>query len=355
MFNKYLLPISIGYFLRNKFFYKKESQSDLNNKQENKKCIFGIEFIKLIHQHINQDILNEIRRILSDTNTKNIINNIEDSISINEFIKLDLFKIKLKDQNYNEWKNETNLKIKEDKFKKIIESKCNLIIKDFNNINFDIFDNSNLIIDDISSIIKVYLDDIYNNVVNKFNKDRNHLICYDSNHKNQKDGCKYLINRLKNIYPIEINNDNTYSVIQQALIKAKRSFDVSLSQIPMNKSCPENINIEFPKLDDETVTILKKIKIETISGQQKLDQKSIEANIQEKRKRLYDLTLKELIYNTNKTIIKLIQEISNKTNNIIYIIFETEKEKNKQEINNNVFYLGIFITFIAIILFVMKN
>lgn len=352
MFNKYLLPISIGYIFKKVLFYQKESQSDLNNKQENKKCIFGIEFIKLIHRHINQDILNEIKRILSDSNTTDIINNLEDSKSINEFIKLNLFKIKLKDEKFNEWKDETNLKIKEKKFKEIIEIKSNLIIKDFNNINFDISDNPNLIIDDISSIIRVYLDDIYNNVINKFNKDRNHLICYDSNHKNQKDGCKYLINRLKNIYPIEINN--TYSVIQQALIKAKRSFDLTL-KISDNKQCPENINIKFPTLDDETVTILKKIKIETMSGQKKLDQKSIEANIQEKRKKLYDLTLKELIYNTNKTMIKLFEDISNNPNNTINIIFETDKQQNKQEINNNVFYLGIFITFIAIILFVMKN
>ena len=164
----------------------------------------------------------------------------------------------------------------------------------------------------------------------------------------------YDSNRLKYIYPIEINNNNTHSVIQQALIKAKRSFDLTL-KISDSEQCPENINIEFPKLDDETITILKKIKVETMSGQKKLDQKSIEANIQEKRKRLYDLTLKELIYNTNKTMIKLIHEISNNPNNIINIIFETDKQQNKQEINNNVFYLGVFITFIAIILFVMKN
>lgn len=391
MFNKYILLLPSGFLLKKyinsvnkKESYNQENSNsistnmtstDSTNQTNNKVC--SLNLTKALHKNIHLPIIKEIQRVLSQEKVSELIKCIYDSNcdDLNNNIPFNLLKINIPE--LNNWKTKTIQKEQDEEFNLIIEKVSSNISKDMG-IDIPI----------LSKIIGVYLKEVYINIVDRYNSGLTMKICKTDINKDKLKFCDQLINKLVSLLPqyednmkyLEVINSNQpkdnsnqikTTVLEQALLNVYSKFNnISLSEEDKLKIQNCKLISEIPNIKNieviEKINSIKLVKSDDID-QSRLDKLTNDANIREKRKQIADLTLREIIYNTNSTILKLLQLLSTLQINNDYKITENYNVNNSNNSNNlnniitflkeddNLFYIGVFLIAISLMMYAMKN
>lgn len=393
MFNKYILLLPSGFLLKKyinsvnkKESYNQENSESISNSmdgtlsnKENKHNECSINLTKALHKNIHLPIIKEILRILSQEQVLNLIKCIHDvnCDNLNNNIPSNLLKINIPD--LNNWKTKTTQTEQDEEFNLIIEKVTSNIVKDVG-VDIPIF----------SKIISIYLKEVYINIIDRFNSGLTMKICKTDINKDKLKFCDQLINKLVSLLPQYENNlkylekinnnelkDKSYeikiTVLEQALLNIYSKFNnFSLDDGDKLKveNCKPINDDDIPNIKNiELIEKINSIKINKSDDnyQSRLDKLTNAANIKEKKKQIADLTLKEIVYNTNSTILKLLELLSNlpssSNKNKITENYNIN-EKNTNNINNiiiflkeddNLFYIGIFLITFALMMYAMNN
>ena len=169
-------------------------------------------------------------------------------------------------------------------------------------------------------------------------------------------------------------------MLEQALLTIHSKFNnlnLNKNQKLQIAKCKPINDADIPNIKNmeliEKINSIKQIKSEN-DGKSRLDQLTEAANIHEKKKQISDLTLKEVVYNTNYTMLKLLELISkmlsstSKKTVIDDDVNENDKYDKgfytKNNLNNiitflkkdeNLFYTGVFLIVFALIMYAMNN
>lgn len=334
MLNKYILPISLIYLGSKFFLYKKESQSIVESKNS---CKFTESLFHTIHKPIIKGIEKillkpEINTIITNSNTTTETPSGDINLSK---IDTNIFNINISElidnPNYDLWIKEKDATKKKQIYNNLIKGITSRIIK-----------SSDIKSDDVFDIIDVYIKSVFintiNNNINKLNKASR---CLNKNRPNTFNDCIQIIQKLKSLYEIPNFNSNKKNLLTQALIIAHNSYNNKVS----NKCNNPNFNKEF-NLDNNLVKKLSMLPINAENiEQEKLDQMSLNANKTKMRQKISDLTLKELVFNTNTIILSLLDNPPRNIEDISNFVLK----------DDNIFYIGIFFISFAIIMYAMMN
>ena len=372
MFNKYILLVPSAFLLKKYInsVNNKESYNISDDVVEDTHLKCGINFVKALHIHVHLQIITEVYRILSQVDVLDLIKCIYDNKcnETNKDIPVNLLKINIPE--LTAWETKTTSEDRNAEF--------NLII---NNVTSKITNELGIDIPTDSKIINLYLKDVYVNQINRFNEGVAMKICKSKTNQDQLKFCDQLINKLISFLPQYVNNleylknnKSKKTVLEQALLNTQDKFN-NLNNTVSN--CSEINDADIPNIKNmeliEKINSIKQIKSEN-DGKSRLDQLTEAANIHEKKKQISDLTLKEVVYNTNYTMLKLLELISkmlsstSKKTVIDDDVNENDKYDKgfytKNNLNNiitflkkdeNLFYTGVFLIVFALIMYAMNN
>lgn len=397
MFNKYILLVPSAFLLKKYInsVNNKESYNDNKIDDEIDHLNCSINIIKSLHKHVHFKIIEEVHRILSQPEVLDLIKCIYDSEceSITTNISVNLLKIKIPE--LTNWETKTTVQDRNTEFTEIVQQIESKIVGD---VGMDITV--------ISKIINIYLKEVYINIINRFNRGVTMQTCKSNIHQDQLKFCDQLINKLVSLLPQYDNNlkylestnegylknknyikkknkkseDFKETVLEQALLTIHSKFNnlnLNKNQKLQIAKCKPINDADIPNIKNmeliEKINSIKQIKSEN-DGKSRLDQLTEAANIHEKKKQISDLTLKEVVYNTNYTMLKLLELISkmlsstSKKTVIDDDVNENDKYDKgfytKNNLNNiitflkkdeNLFYTGVFLIVFALIMYAMNN
>lgn len=350
MWNKYILLIPSAIFLK-KYIKSIRNKESLSNPD----CSTAL--VKSLHKHVHYDIINEIHRILSQPDILELIECIHNTNCSDKIKNINGRLLTINIPILDKWTNEEDKKLKDQLFDIITDDIVSKITQD---TSIDIDSNIK------NNIIKVYLKDIYINQIDRYNNDVIMRICSNKTNKDQLKYCDQIINKLIWLYPQYPDNfeylkqnDSKRTVLEQALFKVQDKFN-RLDKDNKPTSCTEISNDTIPVITDNLLEKIKSIKDKNSNKTTKsrLDLLRLSANLHEKKKKVSDLTLREIIYNTNSTVMQVFGIISeelskvllNKSseNSILNIINILKKD-------DNIFYIGIFFICLSILMYAMTN
>lgn len=344
MWKNILFIIPTLYVLKNKKI-KETNISTLNTIPEND-CL--INFLNIINNLICHEIYENIFNILNNDNIINIISN-NNSTNISSNTSL----LKIKNKKYNDWINSNN------NSKDLINKKKKIILDLTQQIINKLFRNdiNNTITIQLYQIISKLINNIYSITIKKYNNSIFPEFCKIDNKKE----CTNILQNLLKLYP---HHDNTKllldknisnSIIENYIIEAYNEFK-SIENIELNK-CNKIVFIKTSKIDSKILELLDyKPKI----FNNRLDNLNFYANKLQKKQKLEDLSLKDIINNTSTTMLKLIDIIPT------YNIYKSNDNFSKSSLydlekiiefilkDNNIFYIGIFILFFTFLLVIIS-
>ena len=332
------------------------------------------DFIIVLYNNLINELINAIKSILLNDQTKVLLEYISSKDDTFDKSKLPTNKdfLKINIPTFEPWLKETNKKTQSELFETINKDITNNILNDLELKDPD---------HEINKIISILLKDIYKLSIHNYNNNVSHNICVNYDNKDNKKFCNEIITNLIKLYPQQndikslLDTTSQKSVMEQSIVKAYNKF-IKLKKFKITCS-----DLKFkppPKLDDY---IYKYLESKPVTNKNRLDKLSNYSNVHEQKYKLSDLTLKELITNTNTTILNLINIISSdnsykqdgyqtnqggyQTNQGGYQTkqggiygltgygYDYEKIKTFILTDNNMFYIGIFILFFTLILFIL--
>lgn len=289
--------------------------------------------ITAIHNIINLEIYEEIHRILSSDSVNQLLDCIIDKKCNIEYSKLNVKDFKINLELLKDWQEETNIQNKDEIFKDIVNQLLSTITTTLNIPNDEYIKNH----------ITQYLSNVYINIVDNYNKNIITDKCFNNKDSNQLKYCSIMLTTLYELYP-KLNNLNNLNSITN---KNKNQIEIALSALNnkiLHKKCNSISYINSINLDHTLVQKLNKL---SSLKSTRLDNLNINVNTNYRRKKISDLTLKELINNTSTTVLLFINNIHN-FNNIDNIKMFLLKD-------DNIFYIGVFLIVFAFILYVISQ
>jgi len=322
--SSYLLIPSFAYLINQNYPQIKEVMTP---------NICNTNLITAIHNIINVEIYNEIHRILSSDSVNKLLDCIIDTKCNIEYSKLNIKYFKINILLLKDWQEETNIKNKDEIFKNIVNQLSATITKTLNIPNDEYIKNH----------INKYLSDVYINIIDNYNKNIITTKSFNTKDKNQLKYCSIMLTTLYELYP-KLNNLNNINSITNV---NKNQLEVALSSLNnkiLHKKCDSVSYINNKNLEHNLVQKLNKL---SSLKSNRLDNLNINVNANYRRKKISDLTLKELINNTSSTVLLFINNINNFNNldNIKMFLLK----------NDNIFYIGVFLIVFSFILYFISQ
>ena len=305
--------------------------------------------IIILKNKIHNPLLKQIEEIFKIKTVQNVLNCLNNESSCNRDLEIDSREqlnsdsLKLSSLFLDKWSSTSDFENK----KKIIKPFINEISTQLNlNNNIDIL--TDIIIHYFNSVYKIISE--YNKKVSVIvTEDRSLIQSHFDKCKNKSGDinyCYYIFNYIANLYLPSKNNK---------LIETLNKTEISFNKlVKPNSKCSLVSEINQTPLTDDILKIIKNASnykngdpdIQTVQSD-RLAKLTLHSNTRQNTENLSDLSLKTIIHNTFQTALEVINEFPMITNiNDLIIIL------NK---NNRLFYIGIILIIISIIMFAVKN